>query len=186
MLYFYMLPLFFNRKDIFTCLNQGSWLQIISIMGKQYNKVIKRRRRKAYLRRQKEQVKNNSGTKSATAKKDASAKKDEPAKKAAAKKAPAKKAPAKKAAKKVTSGKEDLTKIEGVGPKIAETLVNAGVKTFADLAAQEPAKISEIISEVRGNHIPDTWPQQAKLAADGKWDELKTLQDELDGGKPAK
>ena len=30
---------------------------------------------------------------------------------------------------------------------------------------------------------PETWPQQAQLAADGKWDELKALQDELDGGK---
>ena len=160
-------------------------------MGKQYNKVIKRRRRKAYLSRQKEQEKNQSVTKGSAAKKSTPAQKSSPAKPVdEAKKAPAKKAPAKKAAKKATkkaaAGKEDLTKIEGVGPKIAETLVNAGVKTFADLAAQKPAKISEIISEVRGNHIPDTWPQQAKLAAEGKWDELKKLQDELDGGKPAK
>ena len=29
---------------------------------------------------------------------------------------------------------------------------------------------------------PKTWPQQAALAADGKWDELKVLQDELMGG----
>ncbi|HBY69766.1 MAG TPA: 50S ribosomal protein L21, partial [Flavobacteriaceae bacterium] len=29
----------------------------------------------------------------------------------------------------------------------------------------------------------DTWPQQAQLAADGKWDELEKLQDELDGGR---
>ena len=29
---------------------------------------------------------------------------------------------------------------------------------------------------------PKTWPQQAQLAADGKWDELKLLQDELMGG----
>jgi len=35
-------------------------------------------------------------------------------------------------------------------------------------------------------HDPTTWPKQAKLAADGKWDELKKLQDELDGGKKAK
>ncbi len=78
---------------------------------------------------------------------------------------------------------DDLKKIEGVGPKIAETLVAAGIATFADLAKAKPAKISEIIAGVRGNHIPDTWPQQAKLAADGQWDELKELQDKLDGGK---
>jgi len=33
-------------------------------------------------------------------------------------------------------------------------------------------------------HDPTTWPQQADLAANGKWDELKVLQDELNGGRP--
>ena len=78
---------------------------------------------------------------------------------------------------------DDLKKIEGIGPKIAETLVASGVATFADLAKADPAKISEIIADVRGNHVPDTWPAQAKMAAEGKWDELKKWQDELDGGK---
>ena len=76
-----------------------------------------------------------------------------------------------------------MKKIEGIGPKIAETLVAAGIATYADLSKTKPAKISEIIEGVRGNHVPDTWPEQAKLAADGKWDELKALQDKLDGGK---
>ena len=31
--------------------------------------------------------------------------------------------------------------------------------------------------------VPDTWPKQAALAVDGKWDELKAYQDKLDGGK---
>ncbi|MEL6812145.1 MAG: 50S ribosomal protein L21 [Bacteroidota bacterium] len=101
--------------------------------------------------------------------------------KAAAPKAEAK-APAKKAAPK-KAAKDDLKKIEGIGPKIAETLTAAGIATFADLAKAKPAKISEIIEGVRGNHVPDTWPEQAQLAADGKWDELKALQDKLDGGK---
>ena len=93
------------------------------------------------------------------------------------------KAEAPKATAKKASGKaDDLKKIEGIGPKIAETLVEAGIATFADLAKAKPAKISEIIEGVRGNHVPDTWPQQAQLAADGKWDELKELQDKLDGG----
>ncbi|WP_298417097.1 50S ribosomal protein L21 [uncultured Kordia sp.] len=106
------------------------------------------------------------------------------AKKAAPKKEEAKKEVAKPAAKKATSTKaDDLKKIEGIGPKIASTLVEAGISTFAELAKTEPAKISEIISGVRGNHVTDTWPAQAQLAADGKWDELKKWQDELDGGK---
>jgi len=106
------------------------------------------------------------------------------AKKAApAKKAAAPKTEAKPAAKKATGKADDLKKVEGIGPKIAETLVEAGIATFADLAKTDAAKISEIIAGVRGNHVTDTWPAQAKLAADGKWDELKKWQDELDGGK---
>ena len=95
----------------------------------------------------------------------------------------AEKAAPKAAAKKATGKADDLKKIEGIGPKIASTLVEAGIATFANLAKAKPAKISEIIADVRGNHVTDTWPAQAKLAADGKWDELKKWQDELDGGK---
>ena len=78
---------------------------------------------------------------------------------------------------------DDLTKIEGVGPKIAEALIAGGVSSYAELAKTEASKISEMIADVRGNHVPGTWPQQASLAAEWKWDELKKLQDELDGGK---
>ncbi len=80
---------------------------------------------------------------------------------------------------------DDLTTIEGVGPKIAETLAAAGLVTFADLAASTSEKIAEIIEGVRGNHVTDTWPKQAGMAAAGKWDELKKWQEEMDGGKPA-
>ncbi len=83
---------------------------------------------------------------------------------------------------KKTSGNDDLKKIEGVGPKIASVLAEAGITTFAELAKTESAKISEIIADVRGNHVTDTWPKQAELAAAGKWDELKKWQDELNGG----
>ncbi len=84
---------------------------------------------------------------------------------------------------KATAKADDLKKVEGIGPKISETLIAAGIKTFEDLAGITPEKISEIIANVRGNHVTGTWPKQAKLAAEGKWDELKKWQDELDGGK---
>ncbi|NNK80051.1 MAG: 50S ribosomal protein L21, partial [Flavobacteriales bacterium] len=109
-------------------------------------------------------------------------KKAEP-KKEGKKEAPAAKAEAPKAKATKTTGADDLKKIEGIGPKIASTLAAAGVDTFAKLAGTSPEKISEIISEVRGNHVTDTWPKQAEMAAAGKWDELKKWQDELDGGK---
>ncbi|WP_179337339.1 50S ribosomal protein L21 [Winogradskyella ludwigii] len=104
------------------------------------------------------------------------------AKKAAPKKE-TKKAEPKAAPKKATGKADDLKKIEGIGPKIATTLVEAGIATFSDLAKATPEAISEIIAGVRGNHVTDTWPAQAQLAADGKWDELQKWQDELDGGK---
>ena len=100
------------------------------------------------------------------------------------KKEEAKAAPvaAKAKAKKATGKGDDLKKVEGIGPKIAETLNAAGISTFAELAKTDSAKISEIIADVRGNHVTETWPKQAQLAADGKWDELQKWQDELDGG----
>ncbi|HIO96942.1 MAG TPA: 30S ribosomal protein S2 [Leucothrix sp.] len=105
-----------------------------------------------------------------------------PAKKVAEKKEPAKKAPAKKAASK--SDADDLKKIEGIGPKIADTLNDAGVTTFAKLAGMDRDAIKAILYTVSTlkSKEPKTWPQQAQLAADGKWDELKVLQDELMGG----
>ena len=105
-----------------------------------------------------------------------------PAAKAQAKKE-VKPEPKKAADKTSDKSTDDLKKIEGIGPKIASTLNDAGILTYADLAASTPEKISEIIADVRGNHVTDTWPTQAKLAAEGKWDELKKWQDELDGGK---
>ncbi len=97
------------------------------------------------------------------------------------------KAEAPKAEKKAkaSSKGDDLKKIEGAGPKAAEALVAAGIDTFAKVAASTPEKLSEVLTEAssRLSHIvTDTWPKQAALAAEGKWDELKELQDKLDGG----
>ncbi|GAL78749.1 LSU ribosomal protein L21p [Algibacter lectus] len=91
------------------------------------------------------------------------------AKKAAPVKKAEPKTEAKPAAKKAKGKADDLKKVEGIGPKIAETLAAAGIATFAELAKTEASKISEIIADVRGNHVTDTWPAQAQLAADGKW-----------------
>ncbi len=85
------------------------------------------------------------------------------------------------------SGKPDaLKKIEGIGPKIAEHLVAGGIVTFADLADASQDRLKEILTEAGPRyqmHDPGTWPMQAALARDGKWDELEVLQDKLDGGK---
>lgn len=108
-------------------------------------------------------------------------KKEKPAPKAEVKTAPKTEAKAAPKAKKA----DDLKMIEGVGPKIAELMHDAGIVTFSDLAAASVEKLNEILSEAGGayaSHNPETWPAQAKMAAEGKFDELKKWQDELDGG----
>lgn len=106
-----------------------------------------------------------------------------PAKEEAAAPVAEKEAAPKKAAAK-SDDADDLKKIEGIGPKIAEVLAEAGVTTFAALAKMDRDAIKAILETVSTlkSKEPKTWPQQAALAADGKWDELKVLQDELMGG----
>lgn len=122
----------------------------------------------------------------ATAKKPAAKKaaapKAETAPKAAAEKKPAAKkaAPAKKA-----SSVDDLTKVEGIGPKAAGALNAAGINTFADLGKAKVPAVQKILDESEGRFgamNPGSWPKQAQMAADGKWDELQKWQDEHDGG----
>ncbi len=103
--------------------------------------------------------------------------------------APAAEEVAKEAAPAEEAQADDLTKIEGIGPKISETIQAGGIKTFAQLAEATPESIKEILDKAEGNfaaHDPKTWPAQAKMAADGEWDKLKAWQDELDGGKEVK
>lgn len=95
----------------------------------------------------------------------------------------------KKATKKVKTPKEgDFKQIEGIGPKIMSILQAAGIKTYAALAATPIAEIKELLLNAGSRykmHDPTTWPQQAKMAAAGKWEALKKWQGELKGGKPA-
>jgi len=106
-------------------------------------------------------------------------------KKAATKKSSTKKATAKKSTKKAVK-KDDLKKIEGIGPKIAGLLNDAGIKSFTDLSKATEKQLADVIQEAGARFRlakHDTWQEQAKLAAEGKTDELKKLQAELKGGK---
>ena len=86
-----------------------------------------------------------------------------------------------------TSETDDLTLIEGIGPKVAEVLAKAGISTFAALAEANAADIQEIL-DAAGLKMMDatSWPAQAKLAAEGDMDGLKKMQDELSGGRKVK
>ena len=125
----------------------------------------------------------------AKAAKKAESKKEAPKKEAAPKaeaKKAAPKAEAKKAAPKASAKGDDLRKIEGIGPKTSEHLNNAGITSFAAMAEASVERIREILEAAGPRYKsidPTSWPVQARMAADGQWDELKKWQDEHDGGK---
>jgi predicted flap endonuclease-1-like 5' DNA nuclease len=79
---------------------------------------------------------------------------------------------------------DDLKIVEGIGPKISSVLQAAGITTWAQLAATNADTLKQILREANirlGD--PTTWPEQAALAAEEKWDELTALQDSLKGGR---
>lgn len=119
---------------------------------------------------------------------EAPAKAAKKAKATAPKKAVAKKAaaPKKEVAKTKTPVKDDLTKIEGIGPKIAKLLEAEGIIGYKDLS-KATVKTLKAVLEAAGPkfkmHNPSSWSKQAKLAAAGSWEELKKLQEQLVAGK---
>lgn len=81
---------------------------------------------------------------------------------------------------------DDLTLVEGIGPKIKQLFHDHGVNTWKSLADTTVARCQEILDtggERYSVHNPGTWPRQAEMAYLGKWKELKDWQDILDHGK---
>ena len=81
---------------------------------------------------------------------------------------------------------DDLTVVEGIGPKIKELFHTHDVKTWEALSQCSVEKCQEVLNsggERYKIHKPGTWPKQALLASQGKWKELLDWQDKLDGGK---
>jgi len=79
---------------------------------------------------------------------------------------------------------DDLMRIEGIGPKISTIMVAAGITSFAELAGEEVVRLEALLDQA-GIHTanPSTWPDQAQLAAQGKWELLKDLQDRIKNGR---
>jgi len=80
---------------------------------------------------------------------------------------------------------DDLTLIEGIGPHIQKLLHENGIYTFGELAETSPEFLSELLRAHRLPGVTVTWPEQARLAALGDWDGLKTLQENLTAGRRA-
>ncbi len=81
---------------------------------------------------------------------------------------------------------DDLILIEGIGPKINELLNKAGIVSFAQLAATSLQRLNQIL-DAAGPRFrladPQTWPEQAALARDGKWEAFQALQGTLKAGR---
>jgi len=81
--------------------------------------------------------------------------------------------------------RDDLTIIEGIGPKIADLLDGHDVRTFAVLAETSVERLRAILNEGGpGFRLsdPTTWPRQAQLAANRDWERLQQLKQQLTGG----
>jgi predicted flap endonuclease-1-like 5' DNA nuclease len=84
------------------------------------------------------------------------------------------------------STKDDLKIVEGIGPKIEELCNNIGIFTWNQLSNTPVSRLQEMLNEAGKRyqiHNPGTWPEQAKMAAEGAWEQLKIYQDHLKGGK---
>jgi predicted flap endonuclease-1-like 5' DNA nuclease len=83
------------------------------------------------------------------------------------------------------SATDDLTRIEGIGPKYQDALNASGIATFAQVANSNEAALTDIVRNA-GMRRPVSivsWAQQATLAAKGDWTALEKLQDSLTGGR---
>ncbi len=68
---------------------------------------------------------------------------------------------------------------------IQDILRDAGIATFEALAATSAERLATILADAdfRAPVDPATWPEQAALAAAGRWAELSELQRRLRGGR---
>jgi len=81
---------------------------------------------------------------------------------------------------------DDLKAVEGIGPKIEELLKSKGISTWRILSETEVSEIKKILNGGGPRFQladPSTWPTQAGLAAEEKWNELRDYQEKLNGGK---
>lgn len=76
---------------------------------------------------------------------------------------------------------DDLTVVDGIGPKIEEQLRANGIDSFVKVACLSVDDLLDILE--RGGPSfrfanPENWPQQASLAAQNRWKDLKQLQND--------
>ncbi|MGR6805878.1 hypothetical protein ACU6VI_06165 [Sphaerotilus natans] len=80
---------------------------------------------------------------------------------------------------------DDLTRIEGIGPRIATLLKEAGISGFVALAAARLDQLEAVLAAAGPRFRlaqPASWPQQAALLAAGDEAGFAALAAELKGG----
>ncbi len=89
-----------------------------------------------------------------------------------------------KAAQKVAAG-DDLKRIEGIGPKINDALLSAGINTFAELAAatEDSLKAALETAGMRSHPSMGTWAEQSGYLARGDEAGFVTLTEKLVAGR---
>lgn len=77
------------------------------------------------------------------------------------------------------STKDDLQVIEGIGPKIEAILNEQGIYTWRELAKTPLENLKRILERAGSqfqSHDPRSWADQAKMADQGMWNQLKEFQ----------
>lgn len=79
---------------------------------------------------------------------------------------------------------DDFTKLEGVGPKISGLLTDSGITTYEQLANTSADELGDILTNAGLRFAnPESWPEQARFAANGDWDGLVAYQQTLRAGR---
>jgi predicted flap endonuclease-1-like 5' DNA nuclease len=81
---------------------------------------------------------------------------------------------------------DDLKIVEGIGPKIEGLFHNYNIKTWKALSRTSVAKCHEVLDsggEKYRVHDPASWPMQAKMCYENKWNQLHRWQEEHKHGK---
>lgn len=81
---------------------------------------------------------------------------------------------------------DDLKIIEGIGPKIEEILNKAGIHTYEQLTETPVLRMASYLKKAGPRYQlqdPSSWPEQAALAKQHKWEELERLKLKLISGR---
>lgn len=81
---------------------------------------------------------------------------------------------------------DDLTVVEGIGPRIGELCNRIGITTWRGLAEADVAELRSMLTDAGSRyrrHDPTTWPEQAACLADGRWADFVALTDGFAGDR---